>query len=193
MTILGLHGIDARANAANIGKDLIEFLQPVIALEHDHIGPVPNQHAIKQIERAVGHRMRVGIGEEGTGQKILVNGDTARDMHFLDDAGGQVVQERMRVKSMIVRIQVEVFDVKKQTGAGLAADQIEKLDIGHPGFRPFEQIADVLEQKWHRDARLNRADFGDDRLRDLLGLRQRQQIGEIAASMREFGFLCGRS
>src|SRR5215510_11317904 len=113
----GLHGVDTQADTANIGKDFIEFLQPIIALEHDSVGPVSNQYAIKQIERAVGHWMRVGIGKEGAGQKVLINGDATRDMHFLDDAGGQVVEERMRIKSMIVGVQVKVLDVEKQAGA----------------------------------------------------------------------------
>src|SRR5262245_2770129 len=124
MIIPGLHGVDARPDAANIGKDLVEFLKTVITFKHDGIEPGPNQHAIKQIERAVGYWMRVGIGEEGTGQKILVNGHAARDMHFLHDASGQVVEERMRIESMIMGVQVEVLEVQEQAGSGLLADQI---------------------------------------------------------------------
>src|SRR5215475_9718088 len=143
MNIPELHGVDARPDAANIGKDLVEFLKTVITLKHDSIGPVPNQHAIKQIERAVGYWMRVGIGEEGTDQKIPVNGHAAREMHFLHDASGQLIQERMRIESMIMGVQVEVLDVQEQAGSGLPADQIEKFDVCHLGFRPFEQITDV--------------------------------------------------
>src|SRR5262245_9300630 len=134
MNAPGLHGGDARANAAHIVQDLVEFQEPIVALEHDSLGSMTGQHMIEQIERGVRHRMRVGIGEEGTREKILLNSDAPRHVHFLDDAGGELVQKCMRIKSMIVRIQIEVFDVEQEAGAGLAADEIEKLGVSQIGL-----------------------------------------------------------
>jgi hypothetical protein len=50
-----------------------------------------------------------------------------------------------------VGIQVEIFDVKEKSGAGLAADQIDKLRVGQIRVRPLEQIGDVFEQEWNGD------------------------------------------
>src|SRR5215510_13551290 len=72
-----LHGVDARADTAHIVQDLVELLQSIVALEHDSLGSVTGQHMIEQIECCVGHRMRVRIGEEGTGEKILLNSHAA--------------------------------------------------------------------------------------------------------------------
>src|SRR4029450_12128256 len=99
---LGLHGGDARADAAHIVQDLIELLQPIVALEHNSLGSVPGQHMVEQIERPVRHRMRMRIGEEGTREEILLNRNASCDMHFLDDAGGKVVQESVRIKSSLL-------------------------------------------------------------------------------------------
>ncbi len=82
---------------------------------------------------------------------------------------------------MIARIQIEVLDIEQKAGAGLAADQVEKLGIRQVRIRPLEHVGDILEQKRHRNARLHGPHLGDDRFGDRLGLRQRQQIGEIAS------------
>ena len=82
---------------------------------------------------------------------------------------------------MIAGIQVEVLDIEQKSGAGLAADQVEKLGIGHVRIRPLEQVGYVLEQERDRDARLDGSNLGDDLLGDRLGLRHRQEIAEIAA------------
>ena len=82
---------------------------------------------------------------------------------------------------MIAGIQIEVLDIEKKPGAGLATDQVEKLGIRQLRIRPFEHVGDVLEQEGNGDARPDGPDFRDDRLGDRLGLRQRQEVGEVAA------------
>ena len=82
---------------------------------------------------------------------------------------------------MIGGVEIEILDIEQKTRAGLAADQVEKLGIRQVGVRPFECVGDVFEQEGHGDSRLDRPDLADDHLGDRLGLRQRQQVGEVAA------------
>ncbi len=89
--------------------------------------------------------------------------------------------KRPRIEAVVLRIQIDILDIEQQPGAGLAADQVEEFRIGHLGVRPFEHVGDVLQEERHRDAGLDGTHLGDDLLRRLLGLRQRQEVGEIAA------------
>ena len=95
--------------------------------------------------------------------------------------GRQGVEKLIRIEAVIAGIQVEVLDVEQKSGAGLAADQVEKLGIRQLRIRPFEHVGDVLQQEGNGNARLDGAHFRDDRLGDRLGLRQRQEVGEVAA------------
>src|SRR5262245_8465043 len=88
---------------------------------------------------------------------------------------------------MVVRIEIEIFNVEQAASAGLAADQIEKLGVGQFRVRPFEQISDVLQEEWNGDPRLYRADFSDDRLGQRLRLRHRQEVGEVATGCAREG------
>jgi len=73
MTILGLHASTRarmRRTSARISSNSCSRSSRSSTIAS---GLCRNQHADQQIERAVGHRMRVGIGEEGAGPEILVN------------------------------------------------------------------------------------------------------------------------
>ena len=48
---------DPRSNAQDIIEDFIDGVQSIIALEHDCIGMLANQHAVEEIERPIGYRM----------------------------------------------------------------------------------------------------------------------------------------
>ena len=82
---------------------------------------------------------------------------------------------------MVGGVEVEIFDVEQEAGAGFSADQVEKRGVRQMCIRPVEHIGNVFEQERNRNTRLHCADFGDDHLGHRLGSRQRQQIGEVAA------------
>ena len=124
--------------------------------------------------------------------KALDNDILDHFQNLVDQAGGGNYQTLMnnalreyirgaRLEAVVLRVEVEVLDVEQQPGAGLAANQVDKVRIRKFRFRPFEQVGDVLEQKWHRDARLDDAHLLDDVLGHRLGLGQRQKVAEIAS------------
>jgi hypothetical protein len=57
-------GIDARPYARNILKDFLTLVQPIIPLEDDGLRAMSTQRVIEKIERFLGDRMGVGIGED---------------------------------------------------------------------------------------------------------------------------------
>ncbi len=66
MIIPGFQAGDPRTDAADIVKDFVDGVKPIVALEHDGFRSLAGEYPIEKIERLIGHRMGVGIGEKGT-------------------------------------------------------------------------------------------------------------------------------
>ena len=121
------------------------------------------------------------IGSERPRQEILVQGNAAGHMHFLDRTRRQCIEERIGIKAVILPVHIEVLYVEQDPGAGLAADKLEKLCVRQFRIRPVEDVGDVLEQEWNRNPRLDGPHLGDDQFGDRLGFRQGKEIAEIAS------------
>ena len=126
----------------------------------------------------------VTISEDGTLQITFLNRHAPGEMHFLDQAVRQGVQESVGIEAMVVRIQKEIFEIEQESRSGLGADQVEKFGIGHFRIRPFEQVGYVLEQERNGDARLDRSNLGDDLLGNRRGLRQWQEVAQTTTGDR---------
>src|SRR5215471_450098 len=105
--------------------------------------------------------MGMGIGEKWAFEKVLANGHAARHVDFLHQALRQGIEKCVRIEAEITGIQVKVLDIQEKSGAGLAADQIDKLGVRHVRVRPFKQIGDVLQQERYGNLRLNHSYLGD--------------------------------
>src|SRR5262245_48938681 len=127
--VLGLQTRDPGTDARDVVEDFTNGMKSIIALEHDGFGSVAGEHLIEEIERPIGHRMRVRIGEESTLQEILADGHASRNVHLLHQVRRQGVQKRAGIEAMVVRVQKEIFDVEEKPSSGLAADHIEKLRV----------------------------------------------------------------
>ena len=66
MIIPGFQAGDPRTDAADIVKDFVDGVKPIVALEHDGFRGVAGEHPIEEIKRLVWHRMGMRISEEGT-------------------------------------------------------------------------------------------------------------------------------
>jgi hypothetical protein len=91
--------------------------------------------------------MGMGIGAQGTLQKILAYGHAPRHVHFFHQACGQGVQKFVQIEAVVVSIQIEILDVEEEEpGAGFAADQIEKFGVRQAGARRRSTIAATLSR-----------------------------------------------
>src|SRR5262245_15897362 len=106
---------------------------------------------------------------------------TTGDMNFLDRAGRQTGHKCVGVDPVIAAIEIKVLDIEKDFRAGFPANETEKLRIRQLRVRPFEQIGDILQQKWNRDTGLHGPYFGNNGLRDCGGPWQWQQIAKVSA------------
>ena len=118
-----------RANARNVVQDFINLIEPVIALKNHDGRRLTRKRMAQDFEHLLRHRVGMTIGEQWPIETILAYGDSARHVQFLDNPGRQGVEKFVSVEAVIIGIQVKVFDIKEESGTGLAADQAEKLDV----------------------------------------------------------------
>ncbi len=72
----------------------------------------------------------MGIGEERPIQEFFLHRHAACHVHLLHQVGREGIEESVGIEAVIQRIEMKILNIKKQAGAGLAADQIEELGIG---------------------------------------------------------------
>ena len=70
MGLLGSRAGHPRADARNIVQDFVDRVEPIVALEHDEGRVLAREHMVEEIERRVGDRMGVGVGEERPSERL---------------------------------------------------------------------------------------------------------------------------
>src|SRR5262245_20101466 len=122
MTLSQLSRRNARADTRQIVENLVDRVEPVVAFENDDRRPVPPERIGEQVERRVGHRMGMRVGEERPPRRFLAHRHAARHVHFPHQPGRQVVEERVRVEPVIGRIEENVLNVEQKPGTALPAE-----------------------------------------------------------------------
>src|SRR5258708_6593101 len=104
-----MSGGDLRANTRNVVEDFIDRVEAIIPLKHDSRGCLARENVVEKIERPIGHRMGMSVGEKWAFEKALANGHAARQVDLLHQALGQGIKKCPRIEAVIAGIQVEVL------------------------------------------------------------------------------------